>query len=671
MPAAARKPLAKAATLSGAAVQPAKHLPGRMALVNAPSFQTRNGQFRILLPVIGPMPKPHFHLLQHPRRWYVDLQPAEKLATAGKWPGNGWFKDARLGQFEPQVVRLVLDLSATSAYPHLVALRHGFLILAGKSPAALKTPARPARARRRRRMAARAHPMHPFHPAHKPRRTIAATRPTKAMAAARPAAVHYTSVRTKITARAAMPAANPAPARPLPAQAAAAPAQPRIPASLLHPSRLSRASVKTPPQYTGERITLRLKNADLKDFFRIVHEISGLNVIVDPDVTGTVTMMMRNVPWDQAFALVIHNYQLGYQLQGNVLRISRLSTLIAEAKQRAQFRQATESQAPLVTVLWHLNYISAVSVAGFLGPDKSLMGRRGKLVPKQSSLATPVSAMMPGQSVQIQAQKQPATLLIIAAENRIAAIEKMIRQLDHHRPQVELTARIVQTSRSYARDIGVQLGMLLQNAATIASGVPAVGIAPLSGAPLNTNLGATGPTSGISIINASSQYQLQAILTAAENRGLGHILSSPKVITQDNQAASIVQGVQFAMQTNNGLAGPTNTLQNATLELDVVPRIAPNGKILLSVIVVNRQIDQGISFVGEPAVDIQGTSAHVLISNGATLMLGGVMVHNRQRNVAQVPLLGDVPMVGNLFRHTSIIKSDQELLFFITPKILQ
>ncbi len=454
--------------------------------------------------------------------------------------------------------------------------------------------------------------------------------------------------------------------------------------------------------FSGERISLHLKNASMADFFRIIHKIDpGLNVYVDPNTQGLVTMDADNIPWDQALEMVMRSHVLGCEFQGNLLRIAQLKTLIAEQNERRDYELAHASQSPVEVVLWHLKYRSAKNITQFLcgtggsgskissqtrlnaqkqvstvetstgacTNDVELMGMRGRLIPYHPTVAMP--QVIPGESVQMQTQRKPATLMIIAARDRIPKIEAVINQLDRHRPQVQITARIVQTSRSFARQLGAQIGFLTNNRTTTVGGVPSLGSSPIGqGIPLNQNLPAVA-TSGISILNATANYEIDAILTASENRGLTHIISAPEVITQDNEAASIFQGVQFALQTSNGLSGATNTMQNATLQLEVVPRIAPNGKILMSVVVLNQSIDSGLSFVGEPAVDVQGATAHVLIRNGSTLLIGGVMVHNRQTNTAQVPLLGDMPVVGNLFKQTQVTKSNQELLFFITPKILQ
>ena len=618
----------------------------REAQIAAPSLVRHGGNWSILLPVLGPMPRVTSHRLISPRRWYVDLQPAIKATRRVEWRGQGWFKDMRLGQFTNQpgsrVVRLVIDLPASGAVPRLAIQPHGLIIRSGGALASVQ----PRRARIR--LAALRHPMLPAR-----RRRLARASALRSAAPAPGLAPPLPAPAPAIAP--GVPYPHPAPRPLLPA-----PQAPQIPASLLHPSPLSRANPNTPPQYTGERITLRLKNASLKDFFRIIHEVSGLNVIVDSDVQGTVTMMMRDVPWDQAFALVIHDNSLGYRLEGNVLRISKLSTLISEQKQRQLWRDAVAERSPLELHLVRLSYISANAVAKTLS-HRYILGKRGRLIPNTVSSAVGTAAT-----------GQPSTLLVLAAKRRMPNILALIAQLDQRRPQIQIEARVVSTTRSYARELGVQLAMLIHNASTLAGGVPGLGPSPVgAGLPLNTNLGATAPSSGISIVNASQAYEVDAILTATESKGLGHVLSAPRIVTQDNQPAMVEQGVRIPLQTtiNNTISVQ---MFNATLRLMVTPRMTPDGHIFLTVNVRNESIDAGIPRIqGMPAIDTQAANTQVLVDNGGTAVIGGVIIRNKQNSVFQVPVLGDVPVVGNLFKHTSITTSDQELLFFITPRLVK
>ncbi len=436
------------------------------------------------------------------------------------------------------------------------------------------------------------------------------------------------------------------------------------PPSLSQPVQGLAPGTGAPVEYTGERITLNLKNADINDFFRLINQISGLNIVVDPNVKGTVTMMLQDVPWDQALDLVLRNNDLGRELEGNVVRIATLSTLQREAKQQAALAAARESAVPLTTVIRTLSYAQATALVPTL---KKFVGARGDVTP----------------------DKRTNSLIIQTTPATVPLVDSLIAKLDEKTPQVEVEARVVAASRNFTRELGVQLGIGAGNSSSAVSGLPPQGTStnasntalagitnpayPLAaggGLPYNVNLGASSPTSGISFINASNTYRIDAVLSAAEARGLGRVLSRPKIITQNNTKASVEQGVQIPIQTtiNN-----TISIQffPVVLQLTVTPQITAENTVFLQVDVKNQQIDTGIPAIqGVPAIDTQEATTNVLVSNGGTVVIGGVMVNNTANSVQQVPLLGSLPVVGYLFKHTTVTDNSNELLFFITPRII-
>jgi type IV pilus assembly protein PilQ len=248
----------------------------------------------------------------------------------------------------------------------------------------------------------------------------------------------------------------------------------------------------------------------------------------------------------------------------------------------------------------------------------------------------------------------------------------------------------VAATRSFARDIGVQLGLGWGNGTTGVGGVQGVGVSPIivgpqvnplypvvgtAGAtqvPLFSNLGATGPTSGLQLINATNNMRIDLILTMAESRGLLKILSRPRVVTQNNIQAVVKQGVKVPIVTLAQLGGPpTTTYVDAFLRLTVTPQITSEGTIFLNVDVENTLPDFGNAVNGNPTLITQQATTQVLVTDGGTVVIGGVIQTNNSLSISQVPLLGDIPYLGNLFKHRSIKTSDQELIFFITPRIVQ
>jgi len=280
------------------------------------------------------------------------------------------------------------------------------------------------------------------------------------------------------------------------------------------------------------------------------------------------------------------------------------------------------------------------------------------------------------------------TLIIRDIPSSIPRIDDLIRQLDKKSQQVEIDARVVQATRSFAREIGTQfgfttptgatgntaLGGLVGNAAFLSPVVHALTgglpFAPGGQIPLNSNLGATAPNSGFTFSTQGHNYAIDFVLSLMESRGLGKILSEPKGVTQNNQKLTVKQGVKIPIQTNIN-----NTIAiafvDAVLKLEVTPQITADGTVFLEVTVENTQIDPGIPRIqGTPALDTQSTETKVLINDGGTIVIGGVVVSNQNTSIDQVPLLGSMPLIGNLFKHTSVTVTTQELLFFVTPRIL-
>jgi type IV pilus assembly protein PilQ len=418
-------------------------------------------------------------------------------------------------------------------------------------------------------------------------------------------------------------------------------------------------------KYTGEPISVNLKDVDLKDFFRLIHEISGLNVVLDPAVHGTLTIVLDDVPWDQALDIVLKNNDLSRQLDGNVLRIATVETLRKEAEGRRAQIDAEALAVDKVTITRFLSYAHSKDL---LIPIKKFLSGRGDIVADERTNALIVSDI-------------PAVL---------PQIDRLIQQMDRKTQEVEIEARVVAATRSFARDIGTQLGFAWGNGTTSLGGAPAVGTSstitnvtnPLyyttssgtsgSSIPLFSNLGSTGASSGLQLITGTNNMRLDVILTAAESRGLLKVLSRPRVVTQNNIQAVVKQGVQIPIVTQAQLNGPpTTTYVSAFLRLTVTPQITSEGTIFLNVDVENTLPDFSIEIGGNPELVTQQATTQVLVTDGGTVVIGGVIQTQNSLSVSQVPFLGDIPYLGNLFKHRVVSTSNQELIFFITPRIIQ
>ena len=433
--------------------------------------------------------------------------------------------------------------------------------------------------------------------------------------------------------------------------------------------QMAQQGAATGPKYTGEPISVNLKDVDLKDFFRLVHEISGLNVVLDPNVKGTLTIVLDDVPWDQALDIVLKNNDLSRQLEGNVLRIATVETLKKEAESRRAQVEAEALAVEKVSVTRFLSYAHAKDVVPTV---KNFLSQRGDVI----------------------ADERTNALIIQDIPSVIPPIDRVLQQLDRKTQEVEIEARVVAATRSFARDIGTQLGFGWGNHATAVGGASSVGTSPvgtfglnpfytvvgstapsattLSQIPLFSNMPVTNPTSGISLINRSMNMQIDAILTMAESRGLLKILSRPRVVTQNNIQALVRQGVRVPIVTQAQLGGPpTVSYVDAFLRLTVTPQITSENTIFLNVDVENTTPDFGRTVQGNPTLITQQATTQVLVTDGGTVVIGGVIQTQNSVSIQQVPLLGNVPALGNLFKRRTVTTSNQELIFFITPRIIQ
>jgi len=427
---------------------------------------------------------------------------------------------------------------------------------------------------------------------------------------------------------------------------------------------------QAPARYTGEPISVNLKDVDLKDFFRLIHEISGLNVVLDPNVKGTLTIVLDEVPWDQALDIVLQNNGLDKQLNGNVLRIATRETLKREAETQRDLSVAQAQAVAPVTVTRVLSYAKAATLKDTL---KKFLSARGDILSDDRS----------------------NQLIIRDIPSVIPVIDNLIHQLDRKSQQVEIEARVVSASRSFSQDIGVQWGFAgtTTSGRSIFGGPAQVGVSPVTtgsgipqppligtptsnsgsttpGLPLNVNLPANAPTSGFYFGHRSPNFAVDLFITAAEAKGVGKLLSKPKVITQNNEKAIVKQGTKIPIQTtiNN-----TISVQyiDAVLQLEVTPQITAEGTVFMDVLVENTQIDNGIPRVqGIPALDTQAAQTKVTVADGGTVVIGGIIVTQQQTQINEVPIVGSLPVIGYLFRRTATTVESQELLFFITPRII-
>ncbi|MBI2822848.1 MAG: type IV pilus secretin PilQ [Acidobacteria bacterium] len=386
--------------------------------------------------------------------------------------------------------------------------------------------------------------------------------------------------------------------------------------------------------YTGDPVTLDLVNVELFDFFRIVSELSGLNVIIDPEVKGTITIHVENVPWDQVFETVLKSHGLEKKIEGNVVRVATRERLRSEEELTQRLKRAAFLATDTVTVTRKLNYGKSADVAKAL--EKQLTERG-----------------------QINIDERTNTLIISDVAAQMETLLNLAAQLDIPERQVEIEARVIEATTNFSRDLGVQLGFQAGNASRDR----------LSGS-TRIDLPAQDATSsvGIRVGRLVDTTLLDAVISAAERRGEARILSKPRVSAQNNTEARIIQGSRIPIPVTQNFT-TTVRFEEAALKLTVTPQITEQNTILLKLKVENNIPDFTVTVLGIPVILISESETRVLVDNGGTTVIGGIFVESDRNQSNRVPGLGSLPILGNLFKRQLRQRDTREILFFITTRI--
>ena len=462
--------------------------------------------------------------------------------------------------------------------------------------------------------------------------------------------------------------AGQAPQRPLMLQAAAAPQTPppvaatggaQAPAPAAQaPVQISQPAGAAPQKFTGFPISLDFQGADLRAVLRTFAEISGLNIVIDPSIQGTVDVALRDVPWDQALDIILRANRLGYSVDGTIVRIAPLNVLADEEAQRQKLAEAQALAGQLQTLTRTLSYARAEQVQPLI--TTTVLSRRGS----------------------ITTDPRTNTLIITDLPERLSQAGELITTLDRPEPQVEIEARIVQTSRDFAQRLGVQWGLTGRAVPELGNTLPLAfpnqvtvdgrtgGVQGPDNAPRGVNLGVTAASSaiGLALGAVNGAVNLDVALSALETSGQGRILSTPRVTTQNNIEAQITQGIQIPIQTvaNNTV---TVTFRDAALTLLVQPQITAANTVIMRITVENASPDFSRSVNGIPPIDTQRALTQVLVSDGETTVIGGIYVSREQSVQGRTPGLYRIPLLGWLFQRNEITDESRELLIFITPRI--
>jgi type IV pilus assembly protein PilQ len=453
-----------------------------------------------------------------------------------------------------------------------------------------------------------------------------------------------------------------APAAPLPAPAPAPLAQAQAPAPAL-PQAPPPPQPPAPGQrFTGFPISLDFQDVDLRAVLRTFSSISGLNIVIDPTIQGTVNVNLRDVPWDQALDIILKANRLGYVVDGTVIRIAPLAVLADEEAQRRKLAEEQALAGELGILTRSLSYARAADLTALL--TATVLSSRGD----------------------VQIDPRTNTLIIRDLPDRLQGATALIATLDRPEPQVEIEARIVTTSRDFARQVGVRWGFNGRAAPELGNTLPTafpnqVAVTGRQGTTSGTgsetvnnvvNLGVNAATSGLGLALGSinGAVNLDVALTALEESGQGRILSTPRIATQNNIEAEIMQGLQIPVQTiaNNTV---TVTFREAALILRVTPQITAANTVIMRIVVDNSAADFSRDVEGIPPIDTQRANTQVLVADGETTVIGGIYTSREQASQDRTPGLHRLPLLGWLFKRNEFLDESRELLIFITPKIIR
>jgi type IV pilus secretin PilQ/predicted competence protein len=417
-------------------------------------------------------------------------------------------------------------------------------------------------------------------------------------------------------------------------------------------------------KYSGRKISLDLQDADLINVLRLFADVANLNIIIAPDVKGRVTVRMVNIPWDQAMDIILKMNGLGFALEDNILRIATTAALTKQAEEELRVKEAKKKAEDLTTRMVSINYATAASIAPTL---KKSLSARGEIV----------------------VDDRTNTLIITDIAKSVDDVVALIKVLDKTIPQVMIEARIVEATTSFARDIGVQWGGSYKADAShgnptgfefpntiAATGGSTMGITPSGNGNYLVNLpAAAGPGAGGSIGfsfgSLSKALNLDLVLSAMESTGEGKVISSPRVSALDNKEAKIEQG-QSIPYTTTSAAGTAVQFIDAKLALTVTPHVTPDNKIFMKIQATKNAPDTSLLGAGgQPSIRKNEATTEILLSDGETAVIGGILILDRGYTVQKVPFFGDLPFIGWMFSKKTQRDNKTELLIFITPRVVK
>jgi type IV pilus assembly protein PilQ len=437
------------------------------------------------------------------------------------------------------------------------------------------------------------------------------------------------------------------------------------------PKRKAAGPAEDKPVYTGERLTLNFQDIETRAVLQLLADASGQNIVVSDSVNGSVTLRLQNVPWDQALDIVLRTKGLDKRKQDNVIIVAPQAELAAREKAELAARKDVQELAPLRSEYLQVNYAKAADLATLIksGNNNSLLSPRGS----------------------VAVDDRTNTLLLQDTADRLGDIRRLVATLDIPVRQVQIEARIVIVNDDFQRQLGARFGVTTvnqngNNGLWTTSGTGSATNALINGGPggpvtaavtpdrYNVNLPVTNPAGSIAVGVLGSNFIVDLELSAAQAETQANIISSPRVITANQKEASIKQGVEIPYQQSASSGATTIQFKEAVLLLKVTPHITPDNRIILDLDVRDDAVGTVVvasGGVNVPSIDTREVITQVLVNDGQTVVLGGILTTTQREDDNKVPFLGDIPVLGHLFKTTNHQDDKDELMIFITPKILR
>ncbi len=438
-------------------------------------------------------------------------------------------------------------------------------------------------------------------------------------------------------------------------------------------------------KYTGEKLSLNFQDIEVRAVLQLLADFTDLNMVTSDTVRGSLTLRLKNVPWDQALDIILKTKGLGMRQSGNVMMIAPSEEIAAREKLELEALRQVEELVPLKSELIQINFAKARELADLLSSqDSTLLSERGK----------------------VSIDQRTNTLLILDTADRLAQIRKLVNKLDIPVRQVLIESRIVLANDDFAKDLGVRFGVTgvrdsgnnlflssgtiggseggtdllvgsaLDNLANNGQALPVTIGTGEEGVPsrLNFNLPAGGNAGSIAFAILGSNTLIDLELSALQIEGRGEVISSPRVVTSDQREAVIRQGTQIPFQQAASSGATSVSFKDAVLSLTVTPQITPDDRIMMNLRVTKDSVGAVLPTAeggSAPSIDTREISTEVLVRSGETVVLGGIHEQTKRQDITKIPFFGDIPFIGALFRNKSIVDNNTELLIFVTPKVLK